>query len=86
MSNIIKYVRNRNAASNLGYNDLDEDSKDFEEVAIDTVLHQSNSALDLNAAVDKIEDGKRLTSNLKRKFWFFKLNFFILKNFRNFYD
>jgi hypothetical protein len=65
MSNIIKYVRNRNAASNLGYNDLDEDSKDFEEVAIDTVLHQSNSALDLNAAVDKIEDGNRLTSNLK---------------------
>ena len=64
MSNIIKYVRNRSAASNLGYNDLDEDSKDFEEVAIDTVLHQSNSALDLNVAVDRIEDGNKLTSKL----------------------
>ena len=70
MNNIIQYVRNRNAATNQGYSDLGDDLKSFEDVQIDTVLQRSNSAVDINAAVDGLVSGadegiadKRLTSN-----------------------
>jgi hypothetical protein len=46
MNNIIKYVRNRNS-SDLKYNDLENDSRNYEEIAIDQVL-QSNDIVDLN--------------------------------------